>query len=101
MTATLRTIQWSARDLNEGESITGTVLRLPTPGAFNGSRLFIGMPDEVVGITATAKSGHTLLERGLRHVAVGDKITITYRGKRVTVDGERSYRHYEVERCPR
>lgn len=94
----LRQIPWVARELDEGETITGVVLRLPTRGAFNGSRVFIAMPDEVLGIPATSKVGHTLLERELRHIEPGDKVSITYFGKRFTSDGLRAYRHYELRR---
>lgn len=96
--ADLRKIPWSAHDLAEGESITGVVLRKPTPTAFNGSRLFLGTSDEVIGIHATAKSGHTVLERELQDIEHGDRVTITYHGKRLTGDGEREYRFYKLER---
>ena len=96
--ADLRKIPWRAHDLAEGETITGTVVRLPERGAFCGSRVFIAARGEVVGLSATAKVGHTLLERELTHIEAGDKVSITYFGKRTTVDGEREYRHYELRR---
>jgi hypothetical protein len=92
----LRTIPWSDRDLVEGETFTGRVLRLPVPGAFHGSRLFVVNPDEVIGLRATSKSGFSVLERELTHVDVGDKVEIVFHGWRTTRDGERRYRHYEV-----
>ncbi len=93
----LRLIHWRAHELVEGESISGVVLRLPTPGAFNGRRVFIATPEDVVGLHATAKTGHTVLERELEHVRPGDRVTITNHGWRDTADGERSYRDYMVE----
>jgi hypothetical protein len=95
--ADLRDIPWTPHELSEGETIVGTILRLPTPGAFCGSRLFIGnYPDEVLGIPATAKKGHTVLERELEGYQPGDRISVTYDGWRTTADGERKYRLYSV-----
>ena len=92
---------WRAIDeMEEGETISGTVLRLPAPNVFNGNRLFLKTQDEVIGLRATARTGHTVLKReltGLR-VRVDDRITITYKGKRPTFDGTREYRLYEVSR---
>lgn|GEM_PF-6842757 len=96
--ADLRQIPWRAHDLAEGESISGVVLRKPTARAFNGSRVFIGTPDEVIGMHATAKTGHTVLERELQDIDPGDQVTITFFGKRQTWDGEREYRFYKVVR---
>lgn len=96
--ADLRQIPWRAHDLAEGESITGRVLRKPTARAFNRSRVFIGTPNEVIGMHATAKTGHTVLERELQDIDPGDRVTVTFLGWRTTTDGERSYRHYEVVR---
>lgn len=90
---------WRARDeMDEGQTLTGAVLRLPTPNAFNGNRLFLNTEDGVVGLRATARSGHTVLERELEslRVRVGDRISILYLGKRPTFDGKREYRLYEV-----
>jgi hypothetical protein len=94
----LRQIPWRAHDLAEGESVTGRVVRLPKRGAFNGSRVFIATRAEIVGLHATAKTGHTVLERQLKGIGVGDLITIINHGLRMTRDGERYYRHYEVVR---
>ena len=93
----LRLIEWRAHQLEEGESISGMGLRLPTPESFNGRRVFIATPEEVVGVLATAKAGHTVLERELEHVRPGDRVTIKNHGWRATADGERSYRDYTVE----
>jgi len=85
----------------EGEVIDGTVLRLPSRHTFNGSRLFVRRDDNsTIGFPATAKTGHTLLERALREqqVHVGDHIVVRYFGKRTTADGERSYRFYRVDK---
>jgi hypothetical protein len=73
------------------------VQRLPTPRARLGTRLFIGTPGGVLAIPATAKRGHTVLERELKTVKVGDHIAVTFHGFRVTRDGERTYRDYELE----
>lgn len=96
--ADLHHLQWRAHDLVVGESITGRVVRLPSPGALNGTRVFIATPDEVFGIHATAKHGATVLERELAHVEHGDIVTITLHGWRSTLDGERRYRYFTVER---
>lgn len=96
--ADLHPIDWRTHDLVEGESITGRVVRLPSPGAFNGSRVFVATPSEVVGLQATAKTGHTVLERKLESIEHGDLVTITFHGKRPTADGEREYRLYTLER---
>lgn len=74
------------------------ILRKPTPAAFCGSFVFVGTPDEVIGMRATAKSGHSVLERELRRVKVGDRVVITYFGKRPALGGSYLYRHYEVDR---
>lgn len=84
----------------EGEILEGTVMRLPTPGTRNGNRAFIFTNDGLLGIPATARKGHSVLERELPEleVRVGDDVVITYNGMRNTADGERRYRHYTVER---
>lgn len=90
---------WHAYELADGETITGTVVRLPTRAADNATRLFLRLPDRrVIGIPASARKGHTLLERQLEdlEVIVGDTLTIVYAGKRRTADGEREYRLYDV-----
>jgi hypothetical protein len=89
--------RWRAHELAEGEWLEGVVVRKPTPGAFNGTRLFLDTDGGVLAIPATASRGHTVLERELAAVKVGDRIRITYRGYRVTRDGERTYRDYRVE----
>jgi len=89
-------------ELVEGETVEGTVVRLPMWGADAGTRLFLDTDDEVISIPATAGKGHTVLERLLsdERVRVGDGVTITYVGKRRTADGERTYRDYQLEvRC--
>jgi hypothetical protein len=91
---------WAAYELSEGERVTGCVERMPTAGAFNGTRLFLRLTDgRVIAIPATASKGHTVLARRLQELCVSadDRITITYFGKRQTVNGDREYRCYEVE----
>ena len=94
---------WEPVELNAGDRIVGTVEQLPTRAAFEGHRLFLRQRGPrggtfVVGLYATAKRGHTLLEQKLRElgVQVGDQIGVRYGGKRRTADGEREYRGYEV-----
>jgi hypothetical protein len=85
---------WRPYELPEHELISGVVVRMPTPGAFNGSRLFIDTGDQILALAATEKSGHSVLARDLarRSVRVGDEITIESRGFQKTLDGARSYR---------
>lgn len=86
-------------ELVDGEVLRGTVVRLPQRGGFDGTRLFLRTDSGEVGIPATASRGHTVLERLLmdHHVGVGDFIAVTYTGKRLTADGERTYRDYRLE----
>ena len=88
---------WRRVELRDGETLVGTVARLPRDGAFNGGSVFLELDDgEIVAIHATAKKGHTVLERLLGDVRVGDRVAITYHGRRTTADGERSYRSYSL-----
>lgn len=93
-------VTWQYRhdDLNEHECFSGIVDRLPMPGAPNGNSLYLSNEQEKRAIHATAKTGHTVLERKLAElcVRVGDRVQIVYLGKRPTADGEREYRLYEV-----
>jgi hypothetical protein len=87
-------------ELIAGERVEGSVRRLPEPGAQLGNYLLLETADGVLALGATARKGHTVLERLLvdEGIAVGDDVAITFRGKRRTVDGEHEYRHYELER---
>jgi hypothetical protein len=90
---------WRKYRLVEGEIVEGEVARLPQPAAFCGSRLFlVRKPNDTIAITASGRRGHTVLERELheQQVRVGDRVAIRFYGMRTTVDGERSYRLYEV-----
>jgi hypothetical protein len=92
-------VAWRVYEVEPGDRIEGTVMRLPQRGAFNGSRVFIAdHTGDVLALSATAKIGHALLERGLttNRVRVGDRISVTFHGIKPTRDGERHYRHYEV-----
>ena len=91
---------WRHYEMVTGEVLAGVVLRLPSPGAQWGNRLFLETDDGVVAISATAKKGHTVLERKLQQHSIGpgDEIEITYRGMCRTQDGEREYRSYFVRR---
>jgi hypothetical protein len=51
------------RELVDGETLSGRVLRLPAPGAYAGNRLFLRTATEVIAVRATAKRGHSVLER--------------------------------------
>jgi len=78
--------RWRKVELREGESITGTVVRLPQHGAFHGTSVFLELDDgEVVALPASASKGHTVLERLRGDVRVGDRVAITYHGRRTTV----------------
>ena len=89
---------WSYRqvELMEGETIVGVIERLPKENALGGNSLYLNTGAERISIHATAKRGHTVLERRLDElgVKVGDRISIHYTGKRSTANGEREYRHY-------
>jgi hypothetical protein len=87
--------------LVEGEVLAGTVRRMPQPDTPFGHWLVIDRPRAgAVAIQASAKSGHSVLERELARLEVraGDEIRVTYAGVRATRDGLRSYRAYHVER---
>ena len=87
-----------ADDLRTGETLTGAVVRLPRHGAFNGTSVFLRRRDgEVLALPAAASKGHTVLERLLGDVRVGDEVAITYKGRRTTRDGERQYRDYDLQ----
>ena len=89
--------------LSEGETVEGTVVRLPMWSVEAGTRLFLQTDTETISIPATAGKGHTVLEQRLADecVMIGDDISITYRGKRRTADGAREYRDYHLEVCRR
>jgi hypothetical protein len=91
---------WAVHELIAGERVRGTVRRLPRPGTKIGNYLLLDTDDGVIAIPATAKRGHTVLERLLteEEIAVGDRIAVSFHGKRRTRDGQREYRHYELER---
>ncbi len=95
------TESWRLYELAEGESVAGEVVRLPERGAFNGSRLFLRRSDtgEVLAIRATAKVGHTVLEKKLvkMDIQVGDHVRVAFQGWAETGDGF-PYRHEEVNR---
>jgi hypothetical protein len=91
---------WTVYELVDGERVEGVVVQIPKVGAANGNRLFLRRADgDTIAIDATAKRGHTVLERQLRELRVkpGNTISITYFGKCRTLDGEREYRNYSVE----
>ncbi len=96
----LREMPWLPLELDIGESITGTVLRLPRPGAFLGRRLFIATLTDVFGMEASAKTGQAILERKLHQggISPGDRVMVTFRGWSVSGDGERRYRDFGVQR---
>ena len=79
--------------LIEGETVSGTIVRLPMPGVANGSRLFIqtttGQPAEYVAIPAAGRVGWSVLARRLSGAKPGDRISVTFKGWRVTRDGRR------------
>ncbi|MEK6250661.1 MAG: hypothetical protein AABM43_01750 [Actinomycetota bacterium] len=91
---------WRDHELEVGETVKGEVLRLPSPGDFNGNRIFLKTEDGVLSILATATRGHTLLERALaaKKIAVGDFVEIEFSGWAETQDTERKYRFEEVRR---
>jgi hypothetical protein len=86
---------WRNAELREGERIVGAVVRLPRGGTFNGGSVFLELDGgEVVALPASAKKGHTVLERRLSIARAGDAVEITFEGWRATADGERRYRSY-------
>ena len=89
---------WREHELDVNETLVARLLRKPTPDTFCGDLVFVGTPDEVIALKATAKTGHTLLERELKKVEIGDMIEITLRGMKTIRNGDRQYRHCEVNR---
>lgn len=91
--------QPSWRELAEGESVAGVVLRLPAPGAKWGTRVLLDVDGRHVELYASVSRGHAVLARDLdrQHVAVGDTIRIRSYGWRETRDTERRYRLERVE----
>jgi hypothetical protein len=85
---------WRNAELREGERVVGAVVRLPRGGTFNGGSVFLEVDGEVIALPASAKKGHTVLERRLSIARPGDEVEITFEGWRATADGERRYRHY-------
>ena len=96
MSFDLRRDEWRNATLREGERVVGTVVRLPRGGTFNGGSVFLEVGGEVIGVPASARKGHTVLERLLSAVCVGDVVEITFKGERVTADGGRRYRDYAL-----
>lgn len=92
----VRDAQWI--DLAEGQSVTGTVVRLPARGIPSGTRLFIRTDSDVVSIAAAAKRGWSVFERELKrqNVQAGDRIKVTFVGWRQTTNEERRYRNVDV-----
>lgn len=87
-------------ELIEGEVVAGRVERLPGAGVPYGNRLFLERSaGDILALAATAKTGHAVLERELtrQEVRVNDRVAILYTGKVRTVDGERTYRDYQLE----
>jgi hypothetical protein len=84
------------RELREGERLTGVVLALPTPGAFDGNRLVLKLSNGCVSVPATARRGWTVLERELAKARVGDTIIVHFVGWRERGDGGR-YRLVRVK----
>ena len=83
-----------------GASVTGTVIRLPAPNIANGTYLYLRRDlGRTVGLHATSRRGHTVLERELHDqtVQVGDVIQVTFHGWRTTTGGERQYRDERVQ----
>jgi hypothetical protein len=83
--------------------ISGVVMRLPEPGSPAGNSVLLRTPGgDIRHVPATAKRGHAVLERELagRRVQVGDRIRISYRGRRETASGLREYRSYFLEVLP-
>jgi hypothetical protein len=91
---------WRHHDLAEGERVRGKVLRIPTPFAFMGTRLFLETADGVLALPATAKRGHTLLDRAIqtKDIQPGDHVEVEFYGWSETQNGERRYRHEEIHR---
>ncbi len=89
---------WRAIELAVGETVEGAVERLPQPGTTHGNRLFLRTPIGVVGLNATSRTGHTVLERLLIDlvIEVGESVSITFEGWRSTVTGRREYRLYSL-----
>lgn len=90
---------WCAADSTW--SVSGTVRRLPEPGAYKGNSLILD-PDDgppCIALPATAKAGATVLERILdeQEIVPGEHVEVAYHGMRETKDGQRTYRYFTVE----
>lgn len=87
-------------ELREGETLSGTVTRLPERGTYLGNYLLVRLDDapRTVALPATRKLGHTVLEGELSRqgVDLGDHVNITWTWND-TRDGEHHYRHYQLE----
>jgi hypothetical protein len=91
-------------DLQPGESITGTVDRLPEHGAYRGNSLLLRLGDgELVALEATAKRGFYVLEREIEQQAIqpGSRVRISFLGWREARSGTHSYRNIRVENLRR
>lgn len=80
--------------------LEGIVERLPSAGGFHGRRLFVRVDSgAVLALVASAKLGHTVLERELakQRIQVGDDIRVTFAGWRKSA-AEHQYRDYKIER---
>ncbi len=92
-------------ELSKGEQVEGVVVKLPVEpkprrhGKAWTNYLILRDGETEFVLLASAKKGHVLLATLLREkrVRAGDLVTVEYKGKRTTEDGEREYHDYGVE----
>jgi hypothetical protein len=77
--------------LIEGETLSGTVAKLPTPNSAYGTWLVLDCDGRCLALAATAKRGWSVLERALieQLVGVGDRIELRFCGWRESREGRR------------
>jgi hypothetical protein len=88
-------------DLRPGETLVGTVLRLPEHGGFRGNSVILRLDSgETIAIPATSKRGALTIERALERLGIssGDRIKITFVGWRESRSTGHAYRDIRVER---
>jgi len=94
------TRRWRPED-GDAHIVEGIVVRMPEPGAPAGNYILLRQGSGCeLSIAATARRGHTVLERELerQRVRVGDRLRVEFRGWAGGLDAPgHMYRLYAVE----